>query len=381
MRKKNWDIFCTVVDNFGDIGVCWRLARQLAAEHELHVRLWVDDLASFRRLCPGIDPTRDKQVQRAVEIRRWASPFAPAESADVVIEAFACQLPESYLAAMAARETKPVWINLEYLSAEAWVEASHGLPSPHPQLPLTKHFFFPGFVAGTGGLLREAGLLQERHAWMSDRAKVWANLGLPQPQPDEACISLFSYENPALPELLTAWAESPEPIRCLVPEGQALAQAGACLGHPNMAAGDSIARGKLTLRALPFFAQEGYDRLLWACDLNFVRGEDSFVRAQWAARPLVWQIYPQEDEAHRIKLEAFLDRYCADLSPPAAAACRKLWHAWNHGGGVARAWPSSWTTYWQQRVELAAHAGRWADKLAGTEDLATKLVKFIEKLL
>ncbi|WP_187492385.1 elongation factor P maturation arginine rhamnosyltransferase EarP, partial [Pantoea agglomerans] len=25
--KVTWDIFCTVVDNYGDIGVTWRLAR------------------------------------------------------------------------------------------------------------------------------------------------------------------------------------------------------------------------------------------------------------------------------------------------------------------------------------------------------------------
>ena len=162
-----------------------------------------------------------------------------------------------------------------------------------------------------------------------------------------------------------------------MPEGRALAQAGACLDQADMAAGDKITRGKLTLHALPFVAQESYDQLLWACDLNFVRGEDSFVRAQWAGRPLVWHIYPQEDEAHRRKLDAFLDRYCADLAPAAAAACRGFWQAWNHGSGVAAAWPA----YWQQRVELAAHAARWAIKLAGTDDLASKLVKFVEKLL
>ena len=26
-----WDIFCQVIDNHGDVGVCWRLARELAA--------------------------------------------------------------------------------------------------------------------------------------------------------------------------------------------------------------------------------------------------------------------------------------------------------------------------------------------------------------
>jgi hypothetical protein len=24
--QLHWDIFCRVIDNFGDIGVCWRLA-------------------------------------------------------------------------------------------------------------------------------------------------------------------------------------------------------------------------------------------------------------------------------------------------------------------------------------------------------------------
>ncbi len=388
MRKKNWDIFCTVVDNFGDIGVCWRLARQLAAEHGLQLRLWVDDLTSFRRLCPEIDPGLATQTQRGVEVRRWASPFPDAAAAEVVIEAFACELPEAYLAAMASRAeggARPVWINLDYLSAEAWVADSHGLPSPHPRLPLTKHFFFPGFAAGTGGLLREAGLLQRRDAWRNAADKVgtetWAKilprLGLPPPQPGELSISLFSYRNPALPELLEAWIAAPEPIHCLVPEGPALAQAGAFLGLPGIRAGASVSRGSLILDALPFLAQDDYDRLLWSCDLNFVRGEDSFVRAQWAARPMVWQIYPQEDAAHQNKLDAFLDRYCADLAPPAAAACRKYWQGWNGGGNMAEAWPA----FWRQRPALAAHAGRWAEQLAATEDLAGQLVNFVETLI
>jgi len=377
---KHWDIFCTVVDNFGDIGVSWRLARQLAGEHGLAVRLWVDDLESFRRLCPEIDPACETQWQRGVEVRRWAQPFPVADAedvADVVIEAFACELPERYLAAMAARQPRPAWINLEYLSAETWVEASHGLPSPHPRLPLIKHFFFPGFAAGTGGLLREADLLQQRDTWMSDEAKVWSRLGLLPPRPDEANISLFCYENAALPELLQAWSDAAEPIRCLVPEGRALTQAAACLGRPGLSPGEQLQRGQFTLYALPFVAQEDYDRLLWSCELNFVRGEDSFVRAQWAARPLVWQAYPQEDDAHRRKLSAFLECYCAALSPPAAAACRALWQAWNHGSGVAAAWPD----YWKRRAELAAHAARWATELEKAPDLAGKLVKFIEQLV
>jgi uncharacterized repeat protein (TIGR03837 family) len=133
-NRPSWDIFCRVIDNFGDVGVCWRLARQLAGEHGLAVRLWVDDLAAFRRLCPAIDAGRAVQSWQGVDIRLWPEPFPEVEPAGVVIEAFACELPERYVRAMAARVARPRWINLEYLSAEAWVGECHGLASPSPQL-------------------------------------------------------------------------------------------------------------------------------------------------------------------------------------------------------------------------------------------------------
>src|SRR5665647_615779 len=179
---RSWDIFCTVVDNYGDIGVCWRLARQLAAERCFGVRLWVDDLASFRRICPNVVPGLDAQRSHGVEVRWWREPFPAVDVADVVVEAFACNPPASYVAAMAARPRKPVWINLEYLSAESWVQGCHGLPSPHPSLPLMKHFFFPGFAAGTGGLLAERGLEQARERFQrssAEQARFWEGMRLP----------------------------------------------------------------------------------------------------------------------------------------------------------------------------------------------------------
>ena len=155
MRNKSCDIFCNVIDNYGDIGVCWRLARQLAHEQGIAVRLWVDDLSSFHRLCFEVDAAQEQQVCLGVEVRHWTDFFPRVEPAHLIIEAFACQLPTSYIEAMAAQTRQPVWINLEHLSAEDWVAGCHGLPSPHPSLPLTKYFFFPGFTPDTGGLLLE----------------------------------------------------------------------------------------------------------------------------------------------------------------------------------------------------------------------------------
>ena len=190
--KLSWDIFCTVVDNYGDIGVCWRLARQLASEHGFVIRLWVDDLTPFARLCPDLDVTQELQTLRGVAIRRWCTPFPDVTPADVVVEAFGCPLPANYRTAMALQSPQPAWINLEYLSAEPWVNGTHGLPSPQP--PLTRYFFFPGFTSDTGGLLRERSLLAQRDEFQDDKAALrqfWASIGMPIPHSDEIRVSLF----------------------------------------------------------------------------------------------------------------------------------------------------------------------------------------------
>jgi len=379
---RSWDIFCTVVDNYGDIGVCWRLARQLSAEHGLRVRLWVDDLASLHRICPDVAPGIDSQRSHGVEINRWREPFPMLEPAEVVIEAFACNPPASYVAAMAAKQPKPVWINLEYLSAEAWVLGCHGLPSPHPSLPLVKYFFFPGFVVGTGGLLAEQGLIEAREQFQrseEEQARFWAELRMPQPAIGELQVSLFCYPHAGIGSLLEAWAAGDTRVRCLVPEGTATAALSSVFGGQRFAPGEILRKDWLEVRIFPFLDQDRYDRLLWACDLNLVRGEDSFVRAQWAAQPMLWQIYQQQQDAHRPKLKAFLDLYCAGLAPECARAVTRLWQAWNRGDTAAIG--SAWRDYWKHWPSLQAHARRWSESLAAEGRLANNLAKFCENLL
>ncbi|MBP9714189.1 MAG: elongation factor P maturation arginine rhamnosyltransferase EarP [Sterolibacterium sp.] len=378
--RKRWDIFCTVIDNYGDIGVCWRFARQLVAEHGFLVRLWVDDLASFQPLCPELDIDGAEQMIQGVCLRHWpAQPArlsvtdAAAVVADVVIEAFACELPPAYLTAMAAQSHQPVWINLEYLSAEQWVADCHGLASPHPQLPLTKHFFFPGFTASTGGLLREAGLFEQRDRWQANQAQARTHFGLPPAVPGECLISLFCYENPRLPALLHAWNEMSQPVHCLVPHGKALTQV---LAHI-----DKLPQGSLSIQPLPFVRQEDYDLLLWICDLNFVRGEDSFVRALWAGRPLVWQIYPQEEDTHLTKLTAFLELYgnAPGVNPDSMHALSDFWQCWNGAGNISI--QTAWKRYAAHLRNHAHHARQWSDHLAEQTDLTRRLVEFCKKQL
>jgi uncharacterized repeat protein (TIGR03837 family) len=376
-KPARWDIFCKVVDNFGDAGVCWRLARQLAAEHALDVTLWLDDLAPLARIAPGIDPARESQRVSGVMARRWAQSFEGIPAADVVVEAFGCGLPEPYLAAMAERRSAPVWFVLEYLSAEDWVEEAHALPSPHPRLPLSRRFWFPGFTPKTGGLLRERGLADARDAFRRDDAATrafWSSLEMPPIASEEMRVSLFCYPNPQLPALLDAWANGDAPVTCVVPEGVAVDALDRWSGGNVPRPGSPLVRGSLAVHAIPFLAQDEYDRLLWLCTLNFVRGEDSFVRAQWAGHPFVWHIYPQGENAHWGKLDAFVDRYAAGLSPASAVALRRVWQSWN---GVPGEGPigAAWREFAAARPALLRHAEAWAAQLAALPDLADGLVK------
>ena len=379
--RPKWEIFCQVVDNFGDIGVCWRLARDLARRQQGAVRLWVDDWAVLARICPaaaGMDPAVGAKVDD-VELRQWTAAFVAFAPGEIVIEAFACELPPAQLEAMAAQPVPPVWINLEYLSAEDWVAGCHGLASPHPRLPLVKHFFFPGFDADTGGLLREADLLALRDRFVMQpqgRAAWRAARGLPGADDDALVVSLFAYEQPAVRALLHAWEQSPRPVHVLVPVSRILPDVAAALDCPMAEVGTRIERGALCVQVLPFTDQDGYDELLWACDLNFVRGEDSFVRAQWAARPFVWQIYPQTDAAHHDKLEAFLTRYLVGLPPAAAAAQARFWRAWNDCADDGTTPAAAWPAFADALPMLAAHAGAWCEAQAALPDLAHRLTKF-----
>jgi len=373
-KNIHCDIFCTVVDNYGDIGVCWRLARQLANEHGIVVRLWVDDLRSFGKLCAELDIGLEVQQCRRVEVRRWTAELPAVEPAELVIEAFACKLPPTYLVAMAAREPKPVWINLEYLSAETWVEGCHKLPSPNPDLPLTKYFFFPGFTEKTGGLLLERDLLARRDGFQSDAGaqnRYWQNLGVPERAAKELRVSIFSYENDAMDDLLRAWEKGSQLVTCLLPEGRSLPQVARYFGLSTGKAGDIWQRGNLCVHVLPFVEQELYDELLWACDVNFVRGEDSCVRAQWAAKPFIWQIYPQHDGVHLEKLEALLARYSAGLPPETTQSVKDLWRGWNGGQEVTVAWAH----FAAQRELLAQQGKEWAKRLAAN-NLALNLLDF-----
>lgn len=362
----HWDIFCRVIDNFGDIGVCWRLAVNLAQRGQ-QVRLWVDDASALAWMAPTGAP--------GVQVLPWRSPFdmQGAAPGDVLVEAFGCEIdPEfiaSYADAIRARKQKCLWINLEYLSAEPYAARCHGLPSPvmsGPGRGLTKHFFYPGFSAQTGGLLRKPDLLArqaafDRRAWLSQLGTNWHG---------ERLVSLFCYEPVGLPALLQRCAQGEQPTHLLVTAGRASAAVQRWIDDKNRLQPLWNNGQKLLISYLPQLSQLDFDHLLWTCDVNMVRGEDSLVRALWAGKPFVWHIYPQQDHAHHAKLAAFLDWLEAPASLRQAHLC------WN-GTTPATALPdllqADMLSDWQACVARARAM------LLSQDDLTTRLLGFVQR--
>jgi uncharacterized repeat protein (TIGR03837 family) len=369
---KLWDIFCRVIDNYGDIGVGWRLSVGLAARGE-RVRFWIDDTSALAWMAPSGAPN--------VEIRHWTRPIQTEGLApgDILLETFACEIDPEFIAAYAdwtgARGQKGLWINLEYLSAESYVERNHGLPSPvmtGPGAGLCKYFFYPGFSKATGGLLREPDLAErqarfERADWLQQRGVNWQG---------ERLVSLFCYEPPALADLLDQLATGLQATQLLVTAGRATAAVTACISNKTRLQPLWNKLELLSIRYLPALTQDDYDHLLWACDLNFVRGEDSLVRALWANKPFVWQIYPQHDDAHHRKLEAFLAMLDA---PPSLRAFHMVWNGvnshTNSKAGQQTQLPVLALDSWRQVVVRAGQQLRQQD------DLVTQIMRFALKNL
>ena len=366
--QHSCDLFCEVIDNFGDAGVAWRLARSLATERGWRVRLFIDELETLSRIVPEVDPQARSQSALGIEILAWER-GEHADPGEFVIEAFGCTLPPAYVQRMAEDGRRRVWVNLEYLSAEDWVLGCHALPSPHPQLPLTKHFFFPGFVPGTGGVVIEHGLEARRQDFRRDpvtRGDWLAGLGATP----HAEFSMFVFCYPSAP--LADWAAAlaaGAPAQLLLAPGAAseqLAQAIARLDAPQ-----------LSLVRLPYVPQEDFDQLLWAVDTAIVRGEDSFVRAQLGALPFAWHAYPQADAVHMDKFNAFADVYTQSMDPAAAAAWRGFSAAWNLGQGVDQAWPA----FRGAVPALRRHAESWRTRLAALGSLTDALSDFAAEQL
>jgi len=370
-----WDIFCQIVDNYGDAGVCWRLARALSRLSsssvnnvecdDSRIRLFCDDLNVLNVIAHGDAVGHGASL--GIEVLPWSAAESPAILAsvgDVVIEAFACHLPKPYIEAMVQKTSQktspkpPIWINLEYLTAEAWADDMHLMPSPQNN-GLNKYFYFPGFTPKTGGVL-----LGDWDEVTSNSLNISKSLSsaFESCRPKSKRISVFHYKQAPL----DAWLDSVN--QAALAHGE-MVDVFLCADQNVSAATQtsfSLADSAVKLIQLHFIPQEDYDYLLSVCDINLVRGEDSFVRAQWASKPFIWDIYPQSDLAHEVKLNAFLERYFEGVS----AEFRAIGISAMKWGPASDWWPhlSTWTS----------HSEAWRQKLMGLGHLEGKILDFVK---
>lgn len=378
-----WDIFCKVIDNFGDIGVCWRLSRDLARRGQT-IRLWVDDARALAWMAPEV--RADGTGHPGVTVMGWHTPMALTDDVspgDVVVEAFGCELPEAFVAQM-QRTPPPAWINLEYLSAQAYVERSHGLASPvwhGPGAGLRKRFYYPGFTPRTGGLLREPEVVGEARQ-LADRVDLRSRtletlLGVTA-QPGERWVSCFCYDHAVAQPLLDAIGVSSVRTHVVLTPGAAVELGQSWAGTLNGQA--ALERGRVHLITLPQpLSQPEYDRLLACCDFNIVRGEDSALRALWSQRPHLWHIYRQDDGVHIDKLQAFMDHWMSAWPADLRKEVQTLWLGFN---GAARpdALHDAMRALWEGPAWNAW--GEWTAESVSAQcaqdDLSTQLLEFVK---
>jgi uncharacterized repeat protein (TIGR03837 family) len=407
--QLTWDIFCNVVDNFGDIGVCWRLACNLAARGK-RVRLWVDDVSPLAWMAPSGHPNVE-----VIDCKNGLPNDQDYVLGDVLVDTFDCEFAINLIATKAINTLargefthlkstiQPVWLNLEYLTAESFAERAHTLPYVHHSGAAqgwTQQYFYPGFNDKTGGLLREADLFERQKAF---NRGVWfrelfektdaAEPSFPRRRESMTAtvdsrlrgndgivdidntrfISLFCYEPAALEALIDQVAASETQTCLLVTAGRATAVVKALLEHKKRLQPLYLLPEQLSILYIPQLTQTDYDHLLWSCDLNFVRGEDSLVRAIWAAKPFIWQIYPQHDGAHHAKLDAFLTM----IEAPASLKTAHI--AWNASAAERQTdrylprFPQLELPIWTQTAE------NLSNKLRLQSDLASSLIAFAEK--
>jgi uncharacterized repeat protein (TIGR03837 family) len=298
------DLFCRVIDNFGDAGVCLRLARALVLRHTYTVRLWCDDVALLERFEP--------MPLAGLSFHDWVLQGA-AQPAQGVICGFGCTLEDAYLSKLLAIKPQPAYLHLEYLSAETWVEGTHGLMSVHPRLLSRQRFCNPGFNARTGGLLHEAAAFDEATALTT-----LAQWGEPVP-PQALRVLAFAYPTPSWAAFIAAAVRCEQAFHWVLPQGAAGEVFWQALhGLPN----HSFTR-------LPYVSQSQFDTALRSCQAAWVRGEDSAVTALFTGLPMVWQLYPQDDGAEKVKTAAYVNAVATALPSADLAVWRSAMQAAN----------------------------------------------------
>lgn len=302
-------VLCKVVDNFGDIGVVFRLCRALSElKKNLEIRLVVSNLDSFAKISKGIDSTKTFQEFRGWKVFDWNdSALCKKEFSknppEFILECFQCGRPEwlEELLFSPQFNLNVQIVNVEYLTAESWADDFHLLKSGTRSAKIKKINFMPGFTKKTGGLILDKNFMRCLSEKKFALNLVKQNLDkkiLSEDFSDSFKILIFSY--PKNFDFLASAIKEFSFLKKII----VFVASGAGADSAKI----SLKKFKVDFVCLPFMQQEVWDAFLLLMDFSFVRGEDSFSRCCLFGNPFIWNIYPQEEEFHIVKLNAFLQK-------------------------------------------------------------------------
>ena len=340
------DIFCEVIDNYGDVGVAYRLAREFKR------------IYSNKQLRFIINKTEELDLIKKAEditIIAYKNIDKIETPADLIIETFACNIPETYM--NKALKTSKLIINLEYFSSENWVDDFH-LQESFLGGNLKKYFFIPGLSEKSGGIILDKEFLDRKNKVQENREYYLKQFNINENY--DLIISVFSYEKNFDNFLKTLQKLDKKVLLLLLSEKT---QKNFIKYFDNNDYYDKIKAVKL-----PFFTYDKYEELLALCDVNLVRGEDSFVRALLLGKPFLWHIYPQDENAHIIKLESFLEKYC-----PNNKELKETFINYNIN-------KDDFSYFFENLDEIKKYNEKYTDYLIENCNLMNKLINFIEKI-
>lgn len=396
MMKNSIDLFCTVIDNYGDAGVTYRLA-QIMIKIGYTVNLFIDNFSVIKKLntnikdysinvqgISSVQEIKEQQISQKLTLRYWIPEdstkyneeayrdfsYTPSQ---IIIETFQCKLPKEITKTFTHNT---VWINLEYLSAEKWVEDCHKLQSFQIN-NIKKYFFFPGFTAKTGCLNYDENFakITKNEALCNTINEFKNDSNISEDIKKMFKVLIFTYENKALIPLLRAIIKNRPNSIFFLPKGKSTQYL------ENNKIFNQLLKDHPTVKTVKFemINQEKFDDLMKAMDLNVVRGEDSFAQANITGTPFLWHIYPQDEDTHLIKLKAFTDIYAENCTDELRITIEKAFFSLNQSDKEEKETLSNFNNFMIKYKEICTLSAKWSDHLLKMGNLGRQLDSFIQK--
>lgn len=365
-------ILCKVVDNFGDIGVVYRLAKALTELcnnpinnfPKIKLRIVVDNLHSFSLLEPKIDEKKSIQEINEWKVLQWndneicLSEFQK-NPPKIIIECFQCGRPD-WLDHLLFDIKVPNIVNivmLDYLTAEDYAETFHCLKSLTRSARVQKVNFMPGFTTKTGGLIQDENFINFK--------PIEKNLD------NNFNAVFFSYTKDWMPVVKALNTFNKEITKNTL---QILAAKGVGLSSFLQACKEA----NFTVKELDFLPQKEWDNLLYNSPLLFIRGEDSLSRACLSGKPFIWHAYPQSEDYQLVKVQALLEKLKPFFYSDHFKIIEKCWLTYNGKKGNLE---QDLTEFLLIYKEIFIGFQKFSENLKKNGDLAKHLMTFILKTI